>query len=148
MENLGRNKNPWANNKFPRPKKYFLGRIRKWKTCKEYEKSCDREITQERNVYIRQKRGEYKGCVFFGKWECLSRECWVCVSGDVNGPGSVHIVHLCLLKDGEWWWYVLWWYGKVWLELVEIECSFIMFYHTHPPLVFRDARNRHNEITL
>ncbi len=26
----------------------------------------------ERNVYIRQKRGEYKGFVFCGKWECMS----------------------------------------------------------------------------
>jgi hypothetical protein len=25
----------------------------------------------------------------------------VCL-GDVHGHGSVHIVHLCLLKDGEW----------------------------------------------
>ena len=56
---------------------------------------------QERNVYIRQKRGEYKGFVFCGKWECLSRECCVCVLDDVIGYGSVHIVHLCPLKIGD-----------------------------------------------
>ena len=53
-------------------------------------------------MYIRQKRGYYKGSDFNGKRECLSRSVESVCLGDVHGHGSVHIVHLCLLKDGEW----------------------------------------------
>ena len=55
---------------------------------------------------------------------------------------SVRFEKKCGLNGNSALFYGLWSSGKVWLELVDRKCSFIVFYHT-PRHVFVDARSTH-----
>jgi hypothetical protein len=72
---------------------------------------------------------------FRGKSEALTRLCGRQVSGGCFLLIGVSVLRKkCGLNGNSAPFYGLWSSGKVWLELVDRKCSFIVFYHTPPDM--------------